>query len=77
MTIGFSGDFDYKCYKNGSVVFEKSATIDDTGILKDQTTQARGTDTFEAGDVISLSGVGNVRYRVDDTIICLELQFDT
>ena len=77
ISIGFSGDFDYKCYKNGSVVFEKSTTISGTGFLKDFTTQARGETTFVAGDVISLSGVGNVRYRVDDTIICVELQFDT
>ena len=78
ITVGFSGDFDYNCYKNGSVVYEKGMTVDGTGFIKDFTTEPRDSAvSFVAGDVIALSGVGNAAYRVNNTIICLELQFDT
>jgi len=71
------GTFTYNCYKNGSVVFSGSYTISSTGVTTHETTQARDTDTFVAGDLIKLSGHGALGYTVNNTIICLELQFDT
>lgn len=72
-----SGTFTYRCYKNGSVVFSGSYTISSTGVTTHEVTQARGTDRFVAGDIIKLSGQGNVGYTINNTLMTLELQFDT
>lgn len=72
-----SGTLTYKCYKGETNVFEGSYTISSDGVSTDQTTQARGTDTFNAGDLIRLSATGSLGFTINDTIICLELQFDT
>ena len=72
-----AGTFTYKCYKNGVRVYEGSYTISSTGITTHEITQSRGTTTFVAGDKIKLSGSGWVGYTISDTIITLELQFDT
>jgi len=69
--------FTYICYKNGVNVFSGSFTVEGTGVVTHETTQARGIDTFVAGDVISLSGAGHVTYTINDTIMTLELQLDT
>jgi len=72
-----SGTFTYRCYKNGSVVFSGSYTISSTGVTTHEVTQARGIDTFVAGDIIKLSGQGHLGYRINNTIMTLEIQFDT
>jgi len=69
--------FTYICYKNGVNVFSGTFTIEGTGVVTHETTQARGIDTFVAGDVISLAGMGHVTYTINDTIMTLELQLDT
>jgi len=72
-----SQSFTYICYKNGVNVFSGTFTIEGTGVVTHETTQARGIDTFVAGDVISLAGMGHVTYTINDTIMTLELQLDT
>jgi hypothetical protein len=71
--------WNIEVHKNGTVVFPSaSATIAGTGDKKWGSTQARGTDTFVAGDVLSLymnEVSGDV--SLSDTCAIMELVFDT
>jgi len=71
------GTAEIEVYKNGVNVFSKVASVTGTGIIKAYDTQARGIDTFVAGNVISLkydkvSGT----FTLDDFICFVEVVFD-
>lgn len=48
------GTAEIEVWKAGAEVFSKSTSVTATGIIKAYDTQARGIDTFVAGDVIAL-----------------------
>jgi len=53
--LGSSGTLDVEVRKNGSVVWSSELYINATTIYLDYNTQARGTDSFSAGDQIAMS----------------------
>jgi hypothetical protein len=70
-------------YKNdntgGDGVFGTGdVTIDGTGVFKGQATQARGTDTFSAGDTITtrIEKAGGT-FTIAESNVIVEVQFDT
>lgn len=76
-SYGSSGDAGIEVYKNGAVVYSASATVSGMGIFKTYGKQARGTDTFNAGDVISLKYVIiSGTFTLDDFICYVEVVFD-
>lgn len=50
---GSAGTIDVHVYKNGASVFSLTLTTAGVAVYKGQSTQARGTDTFAAGDLIT------------------------
>lgn len=69
------------CVYKGTALVLESATISgaSTGVKTAQTTQARGVDTFVAGNIISfcVSNTGEESYQATDHIIAVEVQYDT
>ena len=80
-TTNAGGDVDIEVRKNGVKVFEKaSVSIPDTNAATrygDSATQARGTDTFVVGDVLTLYVCVNGSVTLDDFNAFFEVTFDT
>lgn len=75
-----TSDFVYAVLKNGNPtpVMVGTKSITGNGTFNDVTTQARNTDTFVAGDVLSLVAQrsGGGVYDAVDTIMTMGVQFD-
>lgn len=78
VSVTTGGTWAVRVRKNGTNVFAAQITLPATGDIGANGKQARGNDTFVAGDVISAfldwnTFVGSVRH----TIIFIEIVFDT
>ncbi len=73
-----NGDLTARLIKGGTPVFSVTKSVTATGIQGNQDTQTRGTDTFSAGDIISvdLVWVDGLVATVDDTVILVEFYDD-
>jgi len=73
------GDLQFEVRKNGANVFSVNVPVNGTGIKTAYATQARGTDTFAAGDIIQLyvDFLSTTAGQIRDTFVLAEVQFDT
>ncbi len=64
---------------NNSIVFTVTHTVTGTGIQGVNGTQARGTDTFVAGDILRMTVTNNNTgvYTIDDIVGLCEIVYDT
>ncbi|MFH1445334.1 MAG: hypothetical protein ABIF08_02520 [Nanoarchaeota archaeon] len=77
--VGGAGDsIIWHVYKNGASVFETdSIDTSSVGSVKGYKTQARGIDTFVAGDVMACYYAPTSTSSVDDHFVMFEVVFDT
>lgn len=77
-TFVSSGNATAQARVNGSSVFTTTVAISADGDFGGQSTQARGTDTFSAGDIINaFVNIDSGSYIVAAPIVVIEVQFDT
>lgn len=72
-----TGDMTFEVRKNNTVVLSAAVSVTGNGVFKVVSTQARGTDTFSASDLVQLSWTNAGTYAKDSILLTVELQFDT
>ncbi len=73
-----SGTLTCEVMKNDTAVFSVALSITGTGIVSNSGTQTRNVDTFVAGDILRMRmTLDSGSYTFQDTLGCVELQFDT
>jgi hypothetical protein len=72
-----AGNMTFEARVNNTVVFSAAVNVTGNGVFTVVSTQARGTDTFAAGDLVQLSWTNAGTYAKDTVFIVLETQFDT